>query len=154
MSTKANAGKRQKATGETSLINGCLALIVICLESPDHRPVGVVLPRSFDIQTSGWWTIVPHKEFKMVEEFPVPEGLDRNGVMEIRGATGTFEEFREGITSPEGQTIVWVGNKRLGVIQIQDNVWATNPNFTLDNYKEVLGGQEFEFKQPDGSVLK
>ncbi len=28
-----------------------------------------------------------------------------------------------------------------------------NTKFTLNNYKEVLGGQDFEFTQPDGSIL-
>jgi len=153
MSAKPNSGKRQKVTRDI-LINGTLALIVFIWTLPIIGLLVSSFRDRFDIQTSGWWSVLPHKEFKMVEEFPVPEGLDRNGVMEIKGATGTFEEFRKGITNPEGQTIVWVGNKRLGVIQIQANTWTTNSKFTLNNYKEVLGGKEFEFKQPDGSITK
>jgi alpha-glucoside transport system permease protein len=152
MATKANAGKRQKLTRDI-FINGTLAIIVFIWTIPIIGLLVSSFRDRFEIQTSGWWTILPHKEMKMVEEFPIPEDLDRNGVMEIRGATGTFEEFRQGITSPEGQFLVWVGNRRLGVIQVQDEVWAMNTNFTLNNYKEVLGGQEYEFKQPDGSVL-
>ena len=154
MSAKNKSGKHHKSCPPTWLINGTLLLIVIIWTLPIFGLLVSSFRNRFEIQTSGWWTVFPHKEFKMVEEFPIPEGLDRNGVMDIRGATGTFEEFREGIASPEGQLLVWVGNKRLGVIQVQENVWVTNPNFTLDNYKEVLGGQEFEFKQPDGSVTK
>jgi len=153
MSAKDKSGKPKKLSTDLA-VNGTLLLIVIIWTLPIVGLLVSSFRNRFDIQTSGWWTVFPHKEFKMVEEFPIPEGLDRNGVMDIRGATGTFEEFREGITSPEGQLLVWVGNKRLGVIQVQENVWVTNPNFTLDNYKEVLGGQEFEFKQPDGSVTK
>jgi alpha-glucoside transport system permease protein len=152
MATKPNADKRKKVIRDI-LINGTLGLIVFIWIVPVIGLLVSSFRDRFDIQTSGWWTILPHKEMQMVEEFPIPDGLDRNGVMEIRGATGTFEEFRQGITNPDGETIVWVGNKRLGVIQIQDEVWAVNTKFTLDNYKEVLGGQEFEFKQADGSVL-
>lgn len=152
MSTKANAGKAKKVRRDIA-INGCLALIVFAWTLPIIGLLVSSFRDRFDIQTSGWWSILPHKEFKMTEEFPVPEGLDRNGVMEILGATGTFEEFRKGLTNSEGQTIVWVGNKRLGVIQIQEEVWTMNTKFTLNNYKEVLGGQEFEFTQPDGSIL-
>ncbi len=79
---------------------GTLALIVFAWILPIIGLLVSSFRDRFDIQTSGWWTILPHKEFRMIEEFPVPEGLDRNGVMEIMGATGTFEEFREGINQP------------------------------------------------------
>lgn len=152
MATKSNADKRKKLIRDI-LINGTLAIIVLIWTIPIIGLLVSSFRDRFDIQTSGWWTILPHKEMQMTEEFPIPEGLDPNGEMEIRGATGTFEEFRQGITNPDGETIVWVGNKRLGVIQIQGEVWAMNTKFTLDNYKEVLIGQEFEFQQPDGSIL-
>ena len=41
-------------------------------------------------------------------------GVDPNQVMEIEGVTGTFEEFRAGIETPDGQRVTWIGNKRLG----------------------------------------
>ena len=152
MATKKNAGKRQKLTRDI-LINGTLAFIVLIWTIPIIGLLVSSFRDRFEIQTSGWWTILPHKEMKMVEEFPIPDDLDRNGVMEIRGAKGTFEEFRQGINSPQGQFLVWVGNRRLGTIQVQDEVWTMNTKFTLDNYKEVLGGQEYEFKNPDGTTF-
>jgi alpha-glucoside transport system permease protein len=72
--------------------------------------------------------------------------------MEVEGARGTFEEFRAGITSPQGARLIWVGNKRIGRIQVQERVWTVSWNFTLDNYRQVLAGQNFEFKKPDGTV--
>ena len=45
-----------------------------------------------DIQTSGWWTVLPHSDQATVSEMPIPEGLDKEGVMTIEGATGTFED--------------------------------------------------------------
>ncbi len=152
MSAKSKRGKPTKRSTQI-FVNGTLALIVFLWVLPIIGLLVSSFRDRFAIQTSGWWTILPHKEFLMVEEFPVPEGLDRNGVMEIRGAKGTFEEFRNGITTPDGQLLVWVGNRRLGTIQVQKSAWVMNTNFTLDNYKEVLGGQEFEFKQSDGSIL-
>ena len=107
---------------------------------------------AYDIQTSGWWAIFPHREWTVVTEMPIPEGLDKNGVMEIEGAKGTFKEFREGITTPDGRRVIWIGNKRLGKIQIQEQHWTMRTDFTLQNYQEVLVGKEYEIRQPDGSV--
>jgi alpha-glucoside transport system permease protein len=106
-----------------------------------------------DIQTSGWWTILPHREWEIVAEvdpndFP---DLDREGIMEFEGVSGTFDELREGIQSGDVR-VQWVGNRRLGTVQVQEQVWTVNWDFTLDNYKQVIGGQEFEFTRPDGTV--
>jgi alpha-glucoside transport system permease protein len=106
-----------------------------------------------DIATSGWWTVFPHREWQPVEEIdPREAGLDADGVMEIEGATGTFEEFREGVETSDGKRVTWIGNKRIGWVEVQEQVWTVNWNFTWDNYKQVLSGQDFEFKKPDGSV--
>jgi alpha-glucoside transport system permease protein len=72
--------------------------------------------------------------------------------MEIAGATGTFEEFRQGIETPDGKRVTWIGNKRIGTVEVQDHVWAVDWNFSLANYRQVLGGQDFKFTKPDGTV--
>lgn len=106
-----------------------------------------------DIATSGWWNILPHREWQAVTVIdPRAEGLDSEGVMEVEGATGTFEEFRAGIETPDGKRVTWIGNRRIGKIEVQEQVWTVNWDFTLDNYKQVLGGQSFEFTRPDGTV--
>ncbi len=134
------------------IINGTLLMIVLAWILPT---IGLLIssfrPRT-DIQTSGWWTIFPHQEYALVEEFPVPPDVDRNGVMTIRGATGTFEQFRQGITAPDGSRLIWIGNRRLGTIQVQKQVWKWGTNWTLDNYLEVLNGQQIQIRHPDGTV--
>ena len=107
-----------------------------------------------DIATEGWWKILPHREWQTIETLETAElDLDPQGVMEIRGAVGTFEELREGVQSKDGNyQVVWVGNRRLGRIELQEEVWAVSWDFTLDNYAQVLGGQDFEFTRPDGTV--
>ena len=71
--------------------------------------------------------------------------------MEIQGAKGTFEQFRQGIQV--GNTkLIWIGNRRANEIEIQKESWVTNPNFTLDNYKQVIGGKSVDIRQPDGSI--
>jgi alpha-glucoside transport system permease protein len=48
--------------------------------------------------------------------------------------------------------VTWVGNRRLGRIEVQQQSWAVNWNFTLDNYREVIGGVDREVTFPDGTV--
>jgi alpha-glucoside transport system permease protein len=108
----------------------------------------------FDLQTTGWWTVFPHREWVTVAESdPKVLGLDPDGIMEVEGVTGTFEELRVGLQSPDGNTrVTWVGNKRLGRIEVQRQEWTVNWDFTLDNYRQVLLGKNLEIQMPDGSV--
>jgi alpha-glucoside transport system permease protein len=134
------------------LVNGALILIVIAWTIPTIGLVVSSFRTRFDIQTSGWWTIFPHRTWETVENFPVPEGVDRTGVMTIRNGVGTFEQFREGVQVGDYK-LVWVGNRRTGTIVVQQQVWtAGNRDFTLDNYKQVIGGKTFEIKKPDGTT--
>lgn len=72
--------------------------------------------------------------------------------MEVEGVTGTFDEFRAGVETPNGERLTWIGNRRLGRIEVQEQVWTVSWDFSLDNYKQVLAGQSFEFTKPDGTV--
>jgi alpha-glucoside transport system permease protein len=113
----------------------------------------------FDIQTSGWWTVFPHREWETVATFPVPKGLELPDefdlglvVPELAGAVGTFDQYREGIETPDGKRVTWSGNKRRGTIEVQEEKWTVNWGFTLDNYRQVLTGKRYETKMPDGSI--
>jgi len=146
------SGKRQKLLGSL-FVNGTLTLLVFLWTVPTLGIFVSSFRNRGDIAKSGWWTILPHREWQAVHEFDLAElGVDPNGVMEIEGVAGTFDEFREGIQTTDGKRVTWIGNKRLGKIEIQEQVWAVNWNFSLDNYQQVLGGQDFEFIRPDGTV--
>ena len=136
------------------LVNGALALLVLAWTIPTIGLLVSSFRTRFDIQTSGWWSFFPHQEFVKVEEFEVPADLNRDGVMNIRGAQGTFEQFRAGVTTPDGkQRLIWIGNKRLGKLEVQQQQLTTGYQLTLDNYQQVLGGKTFQIKQPDGTVV-
>jgi alpha-glucoside transport system permease protein len=147
-----SSAKRKKRLSSL-FINGALLLIILLWTIPT---LGIFIS-SFrardDIATSGWWKVLPHREWQQTATInPREAGLDPDGIMEIEGATGTFEELREGIETPNGKQVIWVGNRRIGEIQVQEQVWTVSWNFTLDNYRQVLGGQDFEFTSPDGEV--
>jgi alpha-glucoside transport system permease protein len=72
--------------------------------------------------------------------------------MSVEGANATFEELREGIETSSGKRLIWIGNKRIGTIEVQEQVWTVTWDFTLENYKQVLAGQQFVFTKPDGTT--
>lgn len=135
------------------LINGTLLLLVIIWSIPTLGLFVSSFRDRFEIQTTGWWTVFPHKEWETVAVLDPKElGLDATGVMAVEGVQGTFEEMRKGIASPDGDTrITWVGNRRLGRIEIQQQSWTVNWDFTLDNYKQVLLGTDVVITKADGS---
>jgi alpha-glucoside transport system permease protein len=136
------------------LINGALALIVILWSVPTLGLFVSSFRTRTDIASSGWWNVLPHREWKQVSSLdPKSLGLDPNGVMTVEGVTGTFDQFRAGIASPDGKTrVTWLGNKRLGTIEVQKRAWTVSWDFTLDNYKQVFLGSGVVAKNPDGTT--
>jgi alpha-glucoside transport system permease protein len=134
------------------IVNTALFLLVLIWSIPTLGLFVSSFRDRFDIQTSGWWTIFPHREWQTLTTLDPKElGLDPQGEMTVEGVTGTFEEFREGVASGDLR-VTWVGNRRLGRIEVQEQVWAVNWNFTLDNYRQVIGGTDREVTLPDGTV--
>jgi len=103
-----------------------------------------------DVRESGWWTVFPHLEWQTVQTITPDASLDRSGTMTFDGAQGTFEDFRKGVVAPDGRRVLWVGNRRIGTVQIQSQVWTSNLNFTLSNYANVLTGKQYEITNPQG----
>ena len=145
------------ATGQSRwaslFINGSLLFIVALWTLPTLGLLISSVRTRFDIATSGWWSILPHQEWILVEEMELAEDLDRDGVMTIAGVSGTFEEFREGIETEDETQVLWIGNRRTGKIEIQEQQWVTRADITFDNYANVLTGKEYQITQPDGTVV-
>ncbi|MCA9874108.1 MAG: carbohydrate ABC transporter permease [Anaerolineales bacterium] len=134
------------------IVNLALLLLVLLWTIPTLGIFVSSFRTRSDIQTSGWWTILPHKAWETTATFnPGDLGLDPSGVMEIEGVTGTFEELRNGVQSGDTR-VVWIGNRRLGRIEVQQQVWTVNWDFTLENYQQVLSGKEIQFTNADGTV--
>jgi alpha-glucoside transport system permease protein len=145
---------KKKKWGGLLLVNGALLLLVIAWCVPTVGLLVSSFRTRSDIATSGWWNVLPHRDWKTVStEDPKALGLNPDGVMTVEGVTGTFDQFRAGIEAPDGKTrVTWIGNKRLGTIEVQKHVWAVTWNFSLDNYKQVLLGTNLVAKNPDGTT--
>lgn len=150
MAAKISRTKRERIISDI-LVNGTLLLICLIWTVPTAGVLISSFRERNDIQTSGWWTIFPHREWAVVEELQPGPDLDREGVMEFAGVEGTFEELRQGIEE-DGVRVQWIGNRRIGRVQIQERQWTTNANFSLENYQTVLSGKQFEVQQADGST--
>jgi alpha-glucoside transport system permease protein len=136
------------------LVNALLVLIVVIWSIPTFGLFISSFRNRFDIQTSGWWTVFPHREWETVLVVDPKElNLDPDSVMTVEDVQGTFEQLREGVTSPDGDTqVIWVGNKRLGRIEVQKQVWTVTWDFTLDNYKQILIPTSYEITKADGTT--
>lgn len=145
--------KRSKQVS-SFLIN--LVLIIICLVwlTPAFGVFVTSFRNSEDIFKTGWWTVFPHKTDIKVGEIRLPADVDVNGVMTIEGVQATFEELRQGLILPDGRKLVWFGNKRSRLVEVYENRWVGfDANLTLENYRNVLSGQEIRFKGADGKEI-
>lgn len=145
------AGSRQSKVVSDIVVNGILAIICLVWTIPTIGLLVSSFRTREDIQSSGWWQIFPHREWKVTEEYVPDDGQDRQGVMTYSGVSGTFDELRTGVEG-NGVRVQWIGNRRTGRIQVQEQVWTTRTDFTLDNYASVLTGKTYEIRQPDGSI--
>jgi alpha-glucoside transport system permease protein len=135
------------------MVNGTLLLLILIWTIPTFGLLVSSFRTRLNIQTSGWWNIFPHRAYETVAVIdPAELGLDPTGPMVIEGVETTFEELRQGITTPDGTYYRWVGNRRLGRLEVQEQNWTVDWDFTLDNYRQVLGGKDFTFTAADGST--
>ncbi len=133
-------------------VNGVLALICLLWTIPTIGLLVSSFRDRLDINSTGWWTIFPHQDWVKVAELRPEEGVDRNTPMTLGGVTHTFEEFRDGV-QVGNQRYKWIGNRRIGYVQVQEYRWTANTDFTLENYRQVLAGGNYTATLKDGTTV-
>ena len=71
--------------------------------------------------------------------------------MTLGGITATFEQFEAGI-SKDGKKYIWIGNRRIGYLDVEAYTWTADTTFTLENYKQVLASGTYTAKLANGST--
>ena len=133
------------------IVNGLLALICLLWTIPT---IGLLISSfrdRLDINVSGWWTVFPHKDWVSVQQITPDASINRDAAMTLGGVTGTFEQFAQGIDK-NGQRFIWIGNRRVGYLDIEKYTWTANTTFTLENYKQVLANGDYTAKLKDGTT--
>ncbi len=152
-SRRAVSRKRQQLIGKI-IVNTLLAVICLVWTIPT---IGLLVS-SFrdrdDIRTSGWWTVLPHRETLTVATIQLPAETDLRAPItlpaELGGGTYTADQIAQGVILPDGRTITWE-NRRGRLIAVQGQAWAMNTNFTLENYRIVTGGREYVYTDAAGN---
>lgn len=153
MGAPAASIKKQRVASNL-LVNGVMIFICVLWLVPT---VGVFITsfrESSRIFGTGWWTILPHREWVEVGELKLDPAVDVDGPIEIEGVSATFDEWRQGIQLPDGRQLTWHGNKRTRTIKILEQQWKVfDTSLTLDNYQNVLTGKEIRFKDASGNEI-
>ncbi|MDD2922816.1 MAG: carbohydrate ABC transporter permease [Anaerolineales bacterium] len=144
--------KSNKKLLNSFLVNGALAVICLLWTIPTFGLLVSSFRDRLDINRTGWWTVFPHKDWVSIEQIkPAPE-VDRNQPMTLSGVTASFEDFSKGIEE-NGRRLKWIGNRRVGYLEVQEYKWTANTAFTLENYKQVLASKDYTAKLADGTTV-
>ncbi|HMA34856.1 MAG TPA: carbohydrate ABC transporter permease [Chloroflexia bacterium] len=145
----ANA-RRRKLAGNI-LVNGVLGLICLIWTIPTIGLLVSSFRTREDISNTGWWTVLPHQEWASVSQIQLQAGLALDQPIQVAGTTVTDDQLRAGVKLPNGQLVKWA-NRRGRLVDVEEQRLAANANFNLDNYQNVLIGQQFTYTTADGIV--
>jgi alpha-glucoside transport system permease protein len=141
---------KRNRTGSKWVVNLILGLICFIWLVPTFGLFVSSFRPADDILKTGWWTVLPHQTWETEEQIQLPKDTDLREPINVNGNIFTADELAKGVMV-DGKQLQWE-NRRARLINVQDKGWGMNLDFTLENYKSVLGGKVYEITQPDGSV--
>jgi alpha-glucoside transport system permease protein len=133
------------------LVNGSLAAICLFWTIPTLGLFISSFRDRLDISSTGWWTAFPHMDWVSTQKITPDPSVDRNQPMTLVGVTATFEQFRQGIVK-DGKRYIWIGNRRIGYLDVQVYKWTADTTYTLENYKQVLAAGTFTARLANGTT--
>jgi len=145
------ASARRSRLISSIIVNGVLALICFIWLVPLLGLLVSSFRERSDIVSSGWWTVFPHQEYVRSSQVQLTRGLPLDQPIQVEGITVSDDQLRAGYPLTDGRRLIWA-NRRSRLVDVQTQQWASNTNFTLSNYQNVLLGQQFTYTQPDGTT--
>ena len=133
------------------LVNGSLAAICLFWTIPTLGLFISSFRDRLDIASTGWWTVFPHMDWVSTQKITPDSSVDRNQPMTLGGVTATFEQFRQGVNK-DGKRYIWIGNRRIGYLDVQVYKWTADTTYTLENYKQVLAAGTFTAQLANGTT--
>jgi alpha-glucoside transport system permease protein len=134
------------------MVNGSLALICLLWTIPTLGLLISSFRDRIDINSNGWWTVFPHRDWVLVDKITPEDNVDRDQAMTLGGVTATFEQFQVGVEA-NGKRYQWQGNRRIGYLEVQENRWTTNWAPTLENYRQVTSTGNYTATLKDGTTV-
>ncbi|AFC30449.1 binding-protein-dependent transport system inner membrane component [Paenibacillus mucilaginosus 3016] len=150
---QASGRRRRKGAGKGGsrwLINGVLGFLCLLWLIPTVGLLVSSFRPAADILQTGWWKVLPHKDWATAEQITLPKDTDLRGPIEVLGAAYTDEQLRAGVAAGD-RRLIWE-NRRARIVNVQTPSWTMGADFTLDNYKNVLTGKEYVITMGDGST--
>ena len=120
------------------LVNGSLAIICLLWTIPTLGLLISSFRDRIDISNTGWWTVFPHQDWVSIQKITPAPVVDRYSPMTLGGITATFEQFDQRVLATDGKKYIWIGNRRIGYLDVEAYTWTADTTFTLENYKQVL----------------
>lgn len=140
---RARSARRSKMLGSL-FVNVALALICLLWTIPTIGLLVSSFRARDDINSSGWWTVLPHPEMVTSQTIKLDREktpLDQPIVLaELGGATVSDAQLQSGTTLPTGQFVKWE-SRRQRTVAVQSSQITANTRFTMENYQSVLTGQ-------------
>jgi alpha-glucoside transport system permease protein len=145
------AGSRGNRIASKILVNGSLLILCILWLIPTLGLLVSSVRQREDINSSGWWTVLPHQEYVKTQNIELQAGLPLDQPVQIPqlNITVSDDNLRAGYKLPDGRQISWE-NRRSRIIAVKEQQWVANTNFTFSNYTNVLGGERFIVTTPEG----
>jgi alpha-glucoside transport system permease protein len=142
---------QQKKRASGCLVNLVLTIICFIWLLPIIGLLITSFRHSQDIFTSGWWTVLPHREYQNTRQITVDPSVNLDGDFQIEGITTNFDALRNGVIAANGEKLTWYGNKRTRLIDVAERKWVGfSTALSLQNYTSVLSGQTVTFKDANG----
>lgn len=144
--------QKKKKNSAKWLVNSILAVICLLWLIPSLGLLIASFRPAADILHTGWWTVFPHHEWTTQEQITLPKDTDLRKNIQVRGKSYTDAQLREGVKLSDEQMLVWE-NRRARIINLQMPQWGMNTNFTLENYKAVMSGKQYEIETDNGKKV-